>query len=258
MKLKTHIRWRKWPALVLLAAAAILPFARLIAAEDQKSSQEPDYKLVNVKADVLKRNWGQAKTVLLSGNVVITQGDTVLKSDRIEYDEDSQIAKSPGPLTIADPEADISGASGVAYLKERRGIVQGSVKLLVKPKRKDTSAGKPSEWKEPATIACDTLEYLYKLKQATAGGHLTLTQKDRTVTAEKAVFLVKQELMTLTGNVKGSDEKGQTVSAGGKVTVSLKEGDEWMEIEQATGTFKVKSEEEETAKSEPAPAAAKK
>ncbi|MDO8586268.1 MAG: LptA/OstA family protein [Armatimonadota bacterium] len=245
----------KYPALVLAALAA-LPVAKLIAAEEQKQPSQPDYKLVNVKADVLKRNWGQKKTVLLTGNVVITQGDTVLKSDKIEYDEESQIAKSPGPLTISDPEADISGASGVAYLKERRGLVEGAVKLVVKPKRKDTSDGKPSEWKDPATITCDTLEYLYKVKQATAAGHLKMLQKDRTVTAEKAVFMVKQELMTLTGDVKGSDEKGQTVSAGGKVTVSLKEGDEWMEIEQATGTFKVKSEEEEPEKASPAPAPA--
>jgi lipopolysaccharide assembly outer membrane protein LptD (OstA) len=241
----------RWMAPLLIGMfAAVFPVSKLIWAEDQKPVQQPDYKVVNVKADVLKRNWGAKKTVLLSGNVVVTQGDTVLKSDKIEYDEDAQIAKSPGPLTITDPDNDIAGAFGVAYLKERRGILEGSVKLVTKPKQKPGASEKSSQWRDPATVTCDTVEYLYKQKQATASGHLKMVQKDRTINADKAVYQVKDEIVTLTGNVKGSDEQGQTISAGGKITVSMKDGDEWMEIEQATGSFKVKSEEE-TSTTEP-------
>jgi len=229
----------------LVGFVAVLQICRLGLAQEQKPPpQQPDYKDVTLKADLVRRNWGAQKTVLLTGNVVISQGDTVIKSDKIEYDEDTQIAKSPGPLSITDPDNDIKGDSGIAYLKQRRGSIDGNVKLLTKPNQKPGATEKSAEWRDPVTVTCDTLEYLYKQKQATAAGHLKMLQKDRTITADKAVYLVKDERMTLTGAVQGSDEKGQTMSAGGKVTISLKEGDEWMEMEQASGTFKVKSEEE--------------
>ena len=42
-----------------------------------------------------------------------------------------------------------------------------------------------------------------------------------------------------------SDEQGQTFSAPGKVIISLKEGDEWIEAPNATATFKVDLDEDE-------------
>jgi lipopolysaccharide assembly outer membrane protein LptD (OstA) len=244
---------RKWFRIIIAAvalAATLAPLSAIISAQQpapKQPAKDPDYKDVEIKADLLKRRWGSEKTVLLSGNVVIKQGDTVLKSDKVEYDETTQIAKSPGVLTISDPENDIRGDSGVAYLKERRGVLTGNIKLVAKPRQKaQTYDKKPAELRDAATMTCDTLEYLYKQKQATASGNLKIVQKDRTVTAEKAIYNVKDEIVTLTGNVKGSDEKGQNFSSGGKVTVSIKDGDEWMEMEQAAGTFKVKSEEEES------------
>jgi lipopolysaccharide assembly outer membrane protein LptD (OstA) len=243
----------KLPFAIILAALAAI--CGLVLAQEQKPvSDQPDYKDVTLKADLVRRNWGAKKTVLLTGNVVISQGDTIIKSDKIEYDEDTQVAKSPGPLSITDVDNDIRGDSGTAYLKQRRGSLDGNVKLLTKPKQRPGVTQQSAEWRDPVTVTCDTIEYLYKQKQATASGHLNMLQKDRTMTADKAVYMVKDERMTLTGNVRGSDQKGQTMSSGGKVTVSLKEGDEWMEIEQAAGTFKVKSEEEVVP---PAPAAGK-
>jgi lipopolysaccharide assembly outer membrane protein LptD (OstA) len=240
----------------VLTLFAVLQMCRLGLAQDQKPAGEPDYKDVSLKADLVKRNWGAKKMVFLTGNVVITQGDTVIKSDKIEYDEDTQIAKSPGQISITDPDNDIRGDSGIAYLKQRRGSLDGNVKLITKPKQKTGATDKSAEWRDPVTVTCNTIEYLYKQKQATASGNLKMLQKERTVMADKAVYLVKDERMTLTGNVHGSDEKGQSMTAGGKVTVSMKEGDEWIEMEQAAGTFKVKSEEE-PAPTTPTPSPAK-
>ncbi|MDO8684373.1 MAG: LptA/OstA family protein [Armatimonadota bacterium] len=237
-------------------AGLAAPLSMLFSAEQQKPTPEPNYKIVNVQADVWKQNWGSKSLTLLTGNVVITQGDTVLKSDRVEFDEDANIATSPGRLTITDPNNEISGASGIAYLNDRRGEIKGSVKLVTKPKQKPDPNRKSTEWKDTVTMTCDKIEYLYKLKKATAGGNLKMVQKDRTVTADQAIYLVKDEIVTLNGNVKGIDTKGQSVTAGGKVTASLKEGDEWIEIERASGIFKVKEEEEEQKPAEK-PAAAK-
>jgi len=232
----------KWAAVTVLTIALL---TGLGSAQEKNQEQQPDYKVFNVKSRVWKSAWGAEKTVVLSGDVVITQGDTTLKSDKITYNEDSRVATSPGRLTISDPESDITGDSGVAYLKQRLAKLQGNIKLIVKPKPKQDTASKPTQLSDNVVITCDTLDYLYKEKQATAAGNLTMVQKDRTVTAEKGVYDAKNELLTLTGSVKGHDEKGQTVSAGGKAVISFKEGDEWMEVEQASGTFKVNLEEEE-------------
>jgi len=230
-----------WIAVAALTIALLTGFG---FAEDKKQEQQPDYTVFNVKSRLWKSSWGAQKTVTLSGEVVITQGDTALKSDKIIYNEDSRVATSPGRLTISDPESDITGDSGLAYLNQRLSKLQGNIKLIIKPKPKQDT-NKPAELTEKAVITCDTLEYLYKEKQATVAGNLTIVQKDRTVTADKGVYDGKNELLTLTGNVKGRDDKGQSVSAGGKVVISFKEGAEWMEVEQASGTFKVNLEEEE-------------
>jgi lipopolysaccharide assembly outer membrane protein LptD (OstA) len=234
---------------ILIPLSAVVALAALAdvhgsLADSQKQASEPDYKVVNVKADVLRRNWGPGKATLLSGSVMITQGDTVLKSDKLRYYEEAQVANSPGPISITDTDISLTGDSGSADLKLRKGIVQGNVKLIAKKSQGPSAAKSFTDLSQPVTVTCDTLEYLYKQKTATATGRLKLVQRDRVITADKAVYQVKDEIVTLTGNVKGSDVKGQTISSGGKVTVSLKSGDEWMEVEQASGSFKVTSEEE--------------
>ena len=65
--------------------------------------------------------------VYLKGNVKFTHGDTVLTCDEVEWDRDTQIAVSPGKVTITDPECDITGDKGTAYFKKRIGVVEGNV-----------------------------------------------------------------------------------------------------------------------------------
>ncbi len=77
---------------------------------------------------------------------------------------------------------------------------------------------------------------------------MTVVQKTRTVTADSATYAGKEEIVQLVGNVKGRDEEEKHTFSSPKVTISLKEDDEWIEAEKATGSFYVKEEEE----SEPA------
>ena len=201
------------------------------------------------RADVMKSAWGSRKTHLFKGNVRFTHGDTVLTSDLIEYDQDDQIAVSPGKINITNPECDISGDKGAAYFKKKLGVIEGNVVMLLKPKKTgETATDKDSiasELKEPTTITCPKLEYLYKAKTATANGGVIFKQTKRSASAEKAVYDQNKELLTLIGNVKGKDEHGQTFSAPGKVVISLKKGDEWMEAQNVSASFKIDLEEEE-------------
>lgn len=137
---------------------------------------------------------------------------------------------------------------------------QGNAKTkeAAQPKNGNQPAEKEEEEEElspktlrkyPVLVTCDQIEYFYKKKQAVLTGHLKAVQqlkegRTRVLTAERAEYDQKKEILTLTGNVVLDDEKGQHFTAG-KVVVSVKEGEEWVEIEDGQGTLKVEEEEEE-------------
>ena len=200
---------------------------------------------VQGKADILKTLWGDKTQVMMKGNVRFTSGDTVLTSDQVNYDKQTKTAVSPGKISVTNPDCDMTGDKGSADFNKKLAVIEGNVTMLVKPK-KDATEDKDSvqeKLKEPTTVTCPRLEYLYKQKIATATGGVTFKQEKRSGSAQKAVYDSKSELLTLTGDVKGIDEDGQTFS-GSKVTISRKKGDEWMEVENANASFKIDTSEE--------------
>jgi lipopolysaccharide assembly outer membrane protein LptD (OstA) len=237
-----------------LAACALAAIA--ISAEEQKEKlKAPSYKFVELlNADSSHFKLGDKKIYILKGNVKMRQGDTVITADSIEYNQDAEVqtAVASGNLKITDPKNEITGNKGTVYFREKRAVIEGTVKIVSQPKSAEASnsSGIKANMKNPTTITCNNLEYLYKTKIAKLNGQLKIMQKDRTVTADSAVYQVKEELVTLNGNVNGKDEKNQTFSAPGEVKVSLKDGNEWVEMKNATGTFRVEIDDED----EPQPA----
>lgn len=229
---------------VLMLAACV---AMLAAQEPSKPAEKKPPETVTGRADVLKSVWGDKTQVLMKGNVKFTHGDTVMTCDQVTYDKQTKTAVSPGKITITDPECDMTGDKGSAYFQKKLGVVEGNVVMLLKPKQteqatadKDSVRGKLTK---PTTVACPKLEYLYKDKIATATGPVHFKQDKRSASAQKAVYDSKKEILTLSGDVKGVDEDGQTFSAP-SVRISLKKGDEWMEAENFRGSFKVDLDEE--------------
>ena len=239
----------------LLAGVAVLAlvcaYTDLPAQQSLKTTQKEEGDKFFGTAAVMKWSWGGKEICLMKGNVTFTHGDTVLTSELVEYDndEDAKIAVSPGKINITNPECDISGDKGTAYFKKKLGVIAGNVVMRLKPKETDrTETDKDSaaaRLKQPTTITCPKLEYLYGNKIATASGGITFKQTKRSARADKAIYDQKKELLTLTGNVKGTDEHGQTFAAPGKVTISLKTGDEWMEAENVSASFRIDLEEQE-------------
>ena len=230
-----------------MVGLAALAACGVMSAQEPAKTAPAKKESVQGKADVLKAAWGSKTEMLLKGNVTFTSDDTVLSSDEITYDKKTKIAVSPGKLTITNPECDVSGDKGTAYLEKKLGIIQGNVRMLVKPKKTAEAAQEKdsikSKMSEPTTITCPKLEYLYGTKLATATGGVHFKQEKRSAKADKAVYDGKKELLTLTGNVDGVDEDGQTFKAP-SVTISLKKGDEWMEATGFSGSFKVEIEED--------------
>ncbi len=243
-----HCRWTSKlpPALVVIGLMASC--VGIFAQEAAKPKPQPKkIETVDGHADVVKTIWGSKTEVLMTGNVRFNSKDTTLTSDKVTYDKQTKTAVSPGKLTITNPECDITGDKGTAYFEKRLGVVEGSVEMLLKPK-KDETLDKDSvkaRMTEPTTVTCPKLEYLYSSKIATASGGVLFKQPKRSARADKAVYDGKKELLVLTGSpVDGIDEDGQTFKAP-KVTISLKKGDEWMEATGGfSGSFKVDLEED--------------
>ncbi len=247
---------------ILLLGISLLCGCVLWAQETQSRLSDKDEtankkrtETITYQAKLMKAVWGQDDKVILSGGVKFTHGDTVLTCEEVQYDRKTSTAVSSGKITVSDPECDIVADKGIVYFKKRLGILEGNVTLLVKPKsgeeheadtgQKDNESIR-AKLSKPTTVTCARLEYDYRSKTAVASGGVKLSQDKRTVSAEKLIYDDKNQLVTLIGNVRGTDEEGQTFYSPDKVTVSIKKGAEWMEAPNATVTFKVDMEEEST------------
>jgi len=247
------MRYFKHLLISVVIIAAALSVSYLFAQTAQPSKPETAWKTVTMEhADVIKSKWGDEKMTLLQGNVKFIHGDTTLTSDKILYDGKVKTADSPGSVKITDPECDITGDKGFADFNKRLGIIEGRVEMLFKPKltpeeekaRQDKNSDNiEAKIKEPTTVTCPKLEYQYKNKVATATGGVSFKQKNRTANADKAIYDVKAEKLTLIGHVKAVDEQGQVFTSPDRITISLKKGDEWMEAPNASGSFKIDLEE---------------
>lgn len=240
------------PAVLTLACWVILLAAVAAAQQADKSPAEPKYTEIKYWADTSSYRWdGEDRIIALRGNVKFVQGDTVLLADKVDYREKTKTAEATGNLKIYDEQNTITADLCIVNFEEKKGTLSGNVRMVAKPKSKQekTSESKVeslrSEWKDEMVITCKEIDYFYKEKRAVVAGGLKIIQKERVITADSATYLGKEEIVHLTGNVQGRDAKEKHTFSAPKVTVSLKEDDEWIEAEKASGTFYIKEEEEE-------------
>lgn len=233
-----------------LALGAALVSPSIVAQQAEAPAAKKDEADVTGKAKYMKTIWGdKKKTVHMKGEVSFTHGDTVITSDEVNYDDTAKEAVSPGSLKISNPECDVNGDKGTAYFKKKLGVVEGNVVMSLKPKPgesgTDADSNSIDRFKQPTTVTCKRMEYFYARKVASAQGGVIFKQPKRTVYADKAVYDQNKEILTLTGNVRGTEDDGTEYSAPGEVKISLKKGDEWLEAPNASGSFKIDLSEEE-------------
>lgn len=234
------------PALALLLAAVAV-----VAQQAPKPAPEPKYTEIKYSADTSSYRWdGEDRIIALKGNVKFVQGDTTVTADKADYRESTKTAQVSGNLKITDPQTDATGDLCTVNFQDKKAVLSGKVQMTARPKpkpEKPAADNKPkslaSEWKDEVVITCDKIEYFYKEKRAEATGSLKIVQKNRTITADAGTYLGKEEIVKLSGNIQAKDEKEKHTFSAPKVTVSLKQDDEWIEAEKATGTFYIKDEE---------------
>lgn len=236
------------------------PVAFLQTEPPPKPHEEKQTKTRRVEVTFKRLEEQQGKTRIGEG-LTIRDGDTVMTADRAEQDIEAQIIHATGNLQVTDPRVEISADKLTIELKEKRAVLEGNVKILVKPKQSEEQSTQPAseetrslktEMREPVQITCDRAENLYQKKIITLTGNLKMVQllkeggKTRTLTAQKAVYNSRTEQVQLIGDVHGVDEKGQELLAP-EILVSVKEGEEWLKITQpGRMVILVEEEEEET------------
>lgn len=239
---------RKRIVAIVGAACAFICIAAALAQQTDKPAPTKGKDVVNIDGDKWKWHGGDDKSAYtITGHVVVRHGDTTVTADKAEYDEKSKVVVVDTNVKIVDGENVITGDKATTFLNDRKNVIEGHVRLVGTPK-KSSSAKDPAtpsaKMREPTTITCDKLEYLYRKKIATVEGNLKITQKDRVLVGSRGVYDVNQELVTLTGGVKVTDEKGQTFSSPGDLRASLKEGSEWIESGSGSASLKVDLDEE--------------
>lgn len=188
----------------------------------------------------------------LIGNVRFTSEDTVMTTEAATYSKKTKIASSPGSLKIEDTLNTVVGKTGTAYYQTRDIKLRGDVLITVRPKDQDKNLPEDSprrQFDSPANITCQSLDYNWGSRVGVLTGGLTVKQKDRTVTADKATYFGKEEQIRLEGNViytttKG--EKGQAKTA----LIIFKEGEEEF---QAEGEVQGEGFVEDTIEENPTP-----
>jgi lipopolysaccharide assembly outer membrane protein LptD (OstA) len=222
----------------------------VVAQQAEKPPAEPKYTEIKYSADTSSYRWeGDDRVIALKGNVKFTQGDTTVTADKVDYRESTKTAQMSGNLKITDPQSTTTGDTCTVNFEQKKATLTGNVRMAARPKPRQAEPAdakvKPlkAEWKDEMVVTCDKIDYFYKEKRAESAGNLKIMQKDRVITADAATYLGKEEIVKLSGNIQAKDEKKKHTFSAPKVTVSLKDGDEWIEAENASGTFYVKDEE---------------
>jgi lipopolysaccharide export system protein LptA len=135
------------------------------------------------------------KLAIFTGNVFVQQGDTTMRSPelRVYYEADSAKAKekkntSAAPAPAPDPST--TGATPVAATKTQDGKVNATESNVSQ-----------------------------KIKKIEALGGVIVTSKEQKATGDRADFMMKENIVILTGNVVVS--QGQNVMRGSKLIVEL-------------------------------------
>ncbi len=205
-------------------------------------------------------------------DVVISEEgeDYTINAKRAIYDEDADKVEIPEGIRFEDPETLATAPKGEVDNKKKVAVFLGPVEVIVKPKKEETEKpkteqdssqpeGQPAKQKEEekreklrerlrkegGKMVCDRAEYYYRERRVVASGNVRFEQEGRYKgSAEKAIYLTRDEILTLEGNVTIQDlRKGHQVECP-KIVVNLRT-DEVEVSPPVKGRIIVREEEEE-------------
>jgi lipopolysaccharide export system protein LptA len=224
------------PTAMRSAAATGLTLALLTAAH---GTPAPEKKLqaVEVTGDTLSNDDRQ----MVLDHAIIRQKDTTFTADHMVIEKDP--AGHPEKVTATgnprgwNERDEVTGDKMTVYPKERRAVVEGHFRAVVKPQPGDEPSEDPSDLRgqvKDGVMTGDHLDYDYRNKNVAAQGNLKMTSRGRVATGERLFYTDSTEIVQFFGPVHAHDEKSQTFDTAAGLTLSLnKKG-----ISHVPGKFK--------------------
>jgi lipopolysaccharide export system protein LptA len=195
-------------------------------------------------------------------NLQLRDGDTTAFSPYAEVDNKRKYAIATGELWLEDPRLNLKANKLQVWYAEnqKRALLTQNVRMLIKPR--DTT-DQPAEEEDdklqeakryPVEAECGQIEYFYRKKIAIITGGIKAVQRlkegqERKLTADRAEYDQKNEILVLIGNVMLEDPDGKFKAP--RLIVSVKEGEEWVRAPEGGEGILYYTEEEEGGENTP-------
>ena len=235
-----------------LASAGLAARARLHAAPAAPAPPVPSSGFVSYQAGAAR--WlNVPRTIEMSQGVTFSQDDAFLKtaSAIVNLDDRQRAlnARSESPVHLYDTQNDLNGKQGFLDFSRHLASLKDDITLVVKPTGNSPEGSMRSQFKDAATLTCQSMIYDYRRKIGRVPGPLKVRQmvegKERVLTADSGQYDANAQVIKLTGNVRGHN--GQDTISATEATIGTKEGDEFINIPvKLTGVFGVPPDDTET------------
>ncbi len=211
--------------------------------------------------------------------VLITEEgeDYKITAQRAIYDEETDRVTIEGGIRFEDPETLATAPKGEVDNKQKVATFFGPVEVIIKPKKEEApqknlaqesnqaEGEKQAEQekdkkerlrervrKEGGKMVCDKAEYFYRERRIVASGNVRFEQEGRYKgSAERAIYLTRDEVLTLEGNVVAQDLRKGHQAECPKIVVNLQTDE--VEISPPVRMRLIVREEEEEEKKPPSP-----
>ncbi len=208
--------------------------------------------------------WEQMGNIQKGQDLKFRDGDTTAFAPYGEVDSKRRYAIATGELWLKDPRLDLQANKlEVWYAQnQKRALLSQNVRMLIKPR--ENANQPPAEGEEedrlqeakryPVEAECGQIEYFYRKKIGVITGGIKAVQrlkegKIRKLSADRAEYDQKNEILTLIGNVTLEDPDGKFIAE--LLIVSVKEGEEWVKAPKGVKGVIYYTEEEEGGESTP-------
>jgi lipopolysaccharide export system protein LptA len=199
------------------AAATGLTLALLNAAAAAPAAPKKTRTLL-INGDTLSDD---AKRMVVAKAVITdadSSGKTKFSADQVVIEKDAQGHAermiATGHPRAVDERSEVTGERMTLYPKERRVVVEGTVRVVVKPKPGDEPQEEGGDLRsrvKDGVMTCDRVEYDYRNKNIGAQGNLKLTSRGRSVVGERLFYTDRTEEVEFFNKVDARDEKSQTL-----------------------------------------------
>ncbi|HHV62476.1 MAG TPA: LPS export ABC transporter periplasmic protein LptC [Firmicutes bacterium] len=188
---------------------------------------------VQIRADKSGDYDLEKDVLILEGNVIITQGETVIRADRVEIDMNKKVAKVTTGVNLTQPDLVLTGKVFTAYLNDKRVIVEGDVVLQKDEEQASAKQGpeKPGDSGKMGAMAAGAAGTGTGGKgEAARGesarveskGEVSSKKKDRiTLRCDRLEYWTEKKESTATGNIAVT--KGETRAWGDKAVYREKD-----------------------------------